>query len=340
MVAGLFALCTVLIFVARFIRERRRLGNAVWFAIALLFTGMWLIGLLRNVGWVQTVVVLVIMLLAALAALLLPWALIANGVVMLVREGRSPANLLSLVAGLTMLGIFALTLSSLFFAREVWLLTVAVSALLVAGYLAFVFTGLLLYSALYSQVNRRASAGAVIVLGSGLLGDRVPPLLASRLDRAVQVAERSPDALLVVSGGQGSDELTSEAAAMGRYLTDAGVPSSRVVLEDQATTTEENLRYSVNLLAARGFEGRMLAVTNNYHVFRTAVLARRLGLKLDVIGAKTASYFVPSAFLREFVALLVQYKKTNVAALAVLGGGPLLLMLLITVWADGGFGVP
>ncbi|MBB4685651.1 YdcF family protein [Amycolatopsis jiangsuensis] len=328
MVPALFALFTVLVFVVRFVREPRRLGNAVWFAIALLFTGMWLFSLLQHAGWAQTVVILVCVAAAALAALLLPWALIANGVVMLRREGRRPANLLSLLAGLAMLGVFALTVSGLFFAKQPWLRTLAVSALLVAGYVAFVFTGLVLYSVLYSRLSRRARAGAVIVLGSGLLGDRVPPLLASRLDRAMQVSQRSPETLLVVSGGQGPDELTSEAAAMAGYLTEAGVPPSRIVLEDQATTTDENLRFSVELLAGRGFEGRVLAVTNNYHVFRTAVLARRLGLKLDVIGAKTASYFVPSAFLREFVALLAQYRKTNAAALVVLAGGPVLLAAL------------
>jgi uncharacterized SAM-binding protein YcdF (DUF218 family) len=151
----------------------------------------------------------------------------------------------------------------------------------------------------------------------------VPPLLASRLDRAVRTHQ--PGGLLVVSGGQGSDETISEAAAMAKYLKDKGLQDQEIVLEDQATTTAENLRFSMRLLAEQDFSGKVLAVTNNYHVFRTAVLARRLGLRLDVIGAKTSSYFVPSAFLREFVALLAQYRKLNLAVLAVLGAGPLLL---------------
>jgi uncharacterized SAM-binding protein YcdF (DUF218 family) len=227
-----------------------------------------------------------------------------------------------------MLALYGVTVTAVRFAHPQWLVVVALSALLVAGYLAFVFTALLLYSVLYSRVNRRARADAVIVLGSGLLGDRVPPLLASRLDRAVVFWRRCPEALVVVSGGQGPDELKSEAAAMADYLVAAGVPAARIVLEDRATTTDENLRYSVALLRERGFTGRVLAVTNNYHVFRTAVLARRLGLRLDVIGARTASYFVPSAFLREFVALLAQYRKTNAAACFVLAAGPAALALL------------
>ncbi|HEY3709286.1 MAG TPA: YdcF family protein [Amycolatopsis sp.] len=328
MFSGVPALIAVLIFLVRFLREPRRFGNAVWFAVALVLTGLWLLGLLGRVSWLQSVVLILFLVLALMSALVLPWALVVNGVVMWRREGHRLANLLSLLAGLAMLALYGVTVTAVRFAHPQWLVVVALSALLVAGYLAFVFTALLLYSVLYSRVNRRARADAVIVLGSGLLGDRVPPLLASRLDRAVVFWRRCPEALVVVSGGQGPDELKSEAAAMADYLVAAGVPAARIVLEDRATTTDENLRYSVALLRERGFTGRVLAVTNNYHVFRTAVLARRLGLRLDVIGARTASYFVPSAFLREFVALLAQYRKTNAAACFVLAAGPAALALL------------
>jgi uncharacterized SAM-binding protein YcdF (DUF218 family) len=158
-------------------------------------------------------------------------------------------------------------------------------------------------------VRRRLAANAIIVLGSGLLGDRVPPLLASRLDRAAECLRRVPGAepVIVVSGGQGADEQVPEAVAMSAYLRAAGVPAERILLEDKATTTEENLRFSVRVLEKHGRTGAVLAVTNNYHVFRTAVLSRRLGLRLNVVGARTASYFMPSAFLREFVVLLAQH---------------------------------
>ncbi|WP_329057353.1 YdcF family protein [Amycolatopsis sp. NBC_01480] len=328
MFSGVLALIAVLIFLARFLREPRRFGNAVWFGVALVLTGLWLLGLLGGVSWLQTVVLVLAGVLALMSALVLPWALVANGVVMWRREGHRLANLLSLLAGLAMLALYGVTVTALRFAHPQWLVVVALSALLIAGYLAFVFSALLLYSVLYSRMKRRARADAVIVLGSGLLGDRVPQLLANRLDRAVAFWRRCPDALLVVSGGQGSDELRSEGAAMADYLVAAGVPVAQIVVEDRAATTDENLRYSVALLRERGFTGRVLAVTNNYHVFRTAVLARRLGLRLDVIGARTASYFVPSAFLREFVALLVQYRKTNAAACFVLAAGPVAVALL------------
>jgi uncharacterized SAM-binding protein YcdF (DUF218 family) len=167
------------------------------------------------------------------------------------------------------------------------------------------------------------------VLGAGLIGSRVPPLLASRLDRALRLYRRDQETgrspVIVVSGGQGADESVSEAFAMRQYLVERGVPEDDIVLEDQATTTEENLRYSKKLLAERGHIGRVVAVTNNYHVFRTAVLSHKQGLRLQVIGAPTAWYFVPSAFLREFVALLVRNPVVHGLACALLMAGGLAL---------------
>ncbi|MET0135232.1 MAG: YdcF family protein [Kibdelosporangium sp.] len=329
MVLGFVALAAVLIFIYRVYREPRRLGNAVWLGVAVVFTGLWLLTRLSGTLW-QTVVVVAAAVVVALIVLVLPWALIANGVVMWRREGRRLANLLSLLAGLAMVGLFVLTVLAVRFSGSRWLITTAMALVLVAGYLAFLFVALLAYSVLYSRLGRRTNADAIIVLGAGLHGDQVPPLLASRLDRAIQCREQATgtDPVIVVSGGRGSDELVSEAEAMGEYLSRAGVPADRILLEDKAATTQQNLRFSVALLAEHGHSGKILAVTNNYHVFRTAVLSRSLGLKLNVVGARTASYFVPSAFLREFVALLAQYWRTNLVAIVLLMGGPVLLAVL------------
>ncbi|HWE91955.1 MAG TPA: YdcF family protein, partial [Pseudonocardiaceae bacterium] len=282
----------MLIFGFRVWREPRRLGNAVWFGIAAVFTGFWLLGRLSGIAWLQTAVFVALSLFAALTVLVLPWALIANGVVMWRHEGHRLANLMSLLVGIAMIGLFALTAAVVGVGRTPWLVAAATSLLLVAGYLAFLFTALLAYSVLYGRIGRRKRADAIIVLGSGLLGDRVPPLLASRLDRAVECLRRAagPDPVIVVSGGRGADEAVSEAQAMTAYLRGAGVPAERILLEDKAATTEQNLRFSVDLLAEHGRAGAVVAVTNNYHVFRTAVLSRRLRLRLNVVGARTASY--------------------------------------------------
>jgi uncharacterized SAM-binding protein YcdF (DUF218 family) len=76
--------------------------------------------------------------------------------------------------------------------------------------------------------------------------------------------------------------------------------------ETASRTTEENLRLSLALLGAEGRGERVVVVTNDYHAFRAAIITRELNLSAQVVGARTASYFLPSAILREFVAVLVR----------------------------------
>ncbi|ONI84933.1 hypothetical protein ALI22I_31210 [Saccharothrix sp. ALI-22-I] len=308
MIFGIAAIVPALFFTIGVIRDRRRIGNAVWLGVTLVFL---LLGLLFRASMSEGALAVVVEY-AFVAVLLglgfvLPIALIANGVLMLRREGFRPANLLSLLAGLAIFGVvFAFGFAT---AHTGPVVDAAIGSLLiVAAYVAFLFVSLLLYSIVYGSIGRRTGFDAVVVLGAGLIGDRVPPLLAGRLDRGLHLYRREVGAgrapLMVVSGGQGPDEKVSEAAAMRDYLLRREVPDEVIVLEDRATTTEENLRYSANLLAERGWTGRAVAVTNNFHVFRAAVLARRLRLRMQIIGAPTAWYFLPSAFLREFAALL------------------------------------
>lgn len=320
MALGLFALVAVLTFVYRVVREPRRLGNAVWFGLALALTGLWLLDRLAGIDWLRNLMMVVLAAIAALVVLVLPWALIANGIVMWRREGSGLANLLSLLAGVALLVVFGATAAAASLGRPPWLTGVALTLLVITGYFAFLFAALLAYSFLYGGFRRETQAEAIIVLGAGLIDGRVPPLLGARLDRAIRCRERSigTDPVMVVSGGRGPDEPVTEAEAMCRYLREAGIPVERILLEGEATSTEENLRFSAALLARHGHTGKMVAVTSNYHLFRTAVLARRLRLRLEVIGARTATYFVLSAFLREFAALLAQYRRTNLAAVAIL----------------------
>ncbi|MFD2422727.1 YdcF family protein [Amycolatopsis pigmentata] len=322
MALGLVALVAVLVFAYRVFREPRRLGNAVWFGVAACLTGLWLLDQVAGISWLRNLALAVLAAIAALIVLVLPWALIANGIVMWRREGHGLANLLSLLAGVALLVVFGATAATAMLGRFPWLTAIALTSLVITGYFAFLFAALLAYSVLYGTFRRERDANAIIVLGAGLLDGRVSPLLAARLDRAIACRKRSAttDPVMVVSGGQGPDEPVSEAEAMGDYLREAGVPAEKILLEDKATSTEENLRFSVAVLAEHGHTGKMVAVTSNYHMFRTAVLARRLRLRLDVMGARTATYFVLSAFLREFAALLAQYWRTNLAAVVLLAG--------------------
>jgi uncharacterized SAM-binding protein YcdF (DUF218 family) len=254
--------------------------------------------------------------------------LVANGVRAFRRGARSLTSLLALVAGVALLALGALVAVLAAVGTPVSS-ALLVLVLAVAGYGAAVFLVFLGAALAYGHVRVTEEAEAVVVLGCGLRHGEVSPMLRSRLDRALQVFRRS-DAVgrtpvVVVSGGQGEDEDRTEADAMAEYLVAHGVPSDLVHREARSRNTRENLRYSSAVLRDAGVHGRTLVVTNDYHVMRTVITARRTGLDARVLGAPTARQSVPSAFLREFAAVLVMHGWWHLGAVTA----------LVVLWAVG-----
>ncbi|WP_138758984.1 YdcF family protein [Modestobacter altitudinis] len=244
----------------------------------------------------------------ALGLLLLPLLLVVDGVLMLRRESRSLGNALSLLAGLSLLGLPVILVLLLRHENPVTG-TLAVGLLAAQACAGLLFLVFAVHTALYSWTARRASGSAVIVLGAGLVRGQVPPLLAARLRRAVTaVEERAEPIPIVVSGGQGPDEPYPEGRVMGEWLRQHGVAADGILVEDRSRTTRENLLYSAHLLEQHGVPAPYLVVTNDYHAPRAAMLARVLGIDAQAIGAPTARYYWPSAYLREFVAVLVDHR--------------------------------
>jgi uncharacterized SAM-binding protein YcdF (DUF218 family) len=249
---------------------------------------------------------------------------------MLRKEGRTAANLLSLACGVGIIGLVLLLVVAVV-ARRHALVALAAAAVLVVCYLAFLFFCYLTYGFVYRRMPIRRAADFVVVLGAGLIGgQRVSPLLASRLERGRSVYEsldRDNGPMLIVSGGKGSDERLSEAEAMANYLVESGFPSDRILKEDRSRTTEENLLYSAALMREARPDGyRCVVVTNDFHSYRAALIARDLGVPAQVAGSPTAAYFLPSATIREFIAVFVRYWKVNLPICAFLAA-PALVML-------------
>ena len=193
------------------------------------------------------------------------------------------------------------------------------------AYAGVVFVAFLVYSVVYGRMQHRVQPAALVILGSRVIDGRVPPLLASRLDRALQLyrkqAATGPAPLLIPTGGKGDDETRAEGAAMAEYLLAHGADPADVRPEVEARNTRENLLLSAAVQAEAGRPGPALAVTNNYHVLRTAVLARQTGTDTQVVGSPTARYYVPSAFLREFVAVVVEHKRLHLVVAAIVLAG-------------------
>lgn len=305
--------------------DLRRFSNAVCLGLTVLLLVIGVIGdVIKSAPTTATYWLMYSLIgLSVAAALILTGYLLFNGVQMLKKEGRSLGNLLSLAAGL---GIPAAGLL-LLVAINVQVRPLSIVSgitFVVLCYFGFLFTCYVGYGYLYGRLDVRKPLDYIVVLGSGLIGgNRVPPLLASRLDRGRAVWQRQAEThgkapVLITSGGQGPDEDLPESHAMAQYLIDHGVPTDSIWREDASRTTEQNLRYSKVLMEKAKPGYRCVVVTNNFHAFRAALLAREAGVPGQALGSPTARYFLPSATLREFTAVVWGRKFVNAAACVLL----------------------
>lgn len=304
-----FAALLLVVFAVARTRQRAQLREGTLLVAAVVFALCGALQLLVSsnpdaaAAAIRIVAVAVVVTLLVLAVFL-----VTNGVTMLRLEGRSLANLLSLLAGTGLLVLPVVLWALRAWGGVVGFVAAAVVVLL-AGYEAAAFVAFLLSSLLSAALPVPRRPRVIIVLGSGLIDGEVPPLLRGRLDRAVAawhraVAASGESPILIPSGGRGPDEPRPEGEAMARYLVHRGIPDAAVHAETRSRNTRENLVFSRAIIDERGAEGPVLIVTSDYHVLRAGLLARTVLPGARVVGARTAAYFVPSAFLREYVALL------------------------------------
>lgn len=163
----------------------------------------------------------------------------------------------------------------------------------------------------------------LIVLGCGILPNGEPtPLLKGRLELArrfyeKQIRETGAAPRFIVSGGHGPDEPRPEAAAMRDYLLSQGIRDTEILVEDRSSDTEENMRFSSEIVRSICPDAKTAFFTTNYHVFRSGIKARKAGLSAAGAGAPTKWYFWPNAAVREFIGLLTEHRRTQ---LLILGG--------------------
>lgn len=150
---------------------------------------------------------------------------------------------------------------------------------------------------------------AIIVLGAGLKGDRVSLSLARRLDAAYRYYLENPNAIMIVSGGQGPDELIPEALAMKRYLIDTyQISPKKIRMESTSTRTLENFQFSKQILDQHfNRTYTIVYVTNNFHVYRSGLLAKITELDAQGLGAPSAYYLLPNFYVREYLSLIKFY---------------------------------
>lgn len=213
-------------------------------------------------------------------------------------------NVMNFNAGMVFVAIFGIVLAVIgVFLKDIlrmkWLLiTIAACFALLFSLVIFIYS--------YGRNNNvNYKEEAVIVLGCGLRGDQVRGQLADRLDTAVSYSQKNPNAIIVVSGGQGPGETITEALAMERYLVAKGVPKERILKEESSVSTQTNMKNSKELLDSV-FEGEytVAIVTGDYHIYRAVKYAKDVGFNCKHIFAPVELYNFPLCALRESAAVL------------------------------------
>ena len=115
----------------------------------------------------------------------------------------------------------------------------------------------------------------VIILGAGLKGSVPTRPLLLRMEKAYEYMSANPDTILIASGGQGPDEDISEGECIKNYLTARGIAENRILVEDQSTSTEENIAYSFALLPEDA--GEVGILSNSFHIYRAVKIANLQG---------------------------------------------------------------
>lgn len=174
--------------------------------------------------------------------------------------------------------------------------TVAIGIFLVCGFLMI----------RASSEGERVEADAIIVLGAAVHEDKVTWVLENRLNTAMAYMEAHPNAICIVSGGQGPGETVTEGSAMKKYMVERGMDENRIYAEEQATNTKENFENSKAIIDEAIGEGARIAfVTTNFHVYRAGQVAKEKGVNAVGIPANDVWYLRLNNFLRECVGICV-----------------------------------
>lgn len=182
------------------------------------------------------------------------------------------------------------------------ILTIKTNALFLI-FTAFFLTFMLVHIITLMLVifNTRKSASKeeiVIVLGCRVKGNMPSRALYQRCLATYNYLSKNEKAIAILSGGQGVDEKISEAQCMYNTLTELGIKSNRLIIEDKSTSTKENIIFSKKFIDNKSLDN-IAIVSSEYHLLRAKLIAKQQGLKVKVIPAKSLRFLRVPYFSRE-----------------------------------------
>lgn len=186
----------------------------------------------------------------------------------------------------------------------IWIL----AGILTVGLLMVTAVGILVAKAAAGE--KAGVCDCIVVLGAKVENAEPSTILQERIDAAYAYLTAHPETVAVLSGGQGSDEVISEAQCMYNCLTRQGIEPQRLWLETQATSTWENFHFSLQLIEEKtGTKPTSLGIVSSaFHLYRTNIFAGKCGVEMVGIPAKTENrlHYV-NYYLREIAGVWHYY---------------------------------
>ncbi|MBO6157963.1 MAG: YdcF family protein [Firmicutes bacterium] len=318
------------------------------------------IPLLMAYGGIQAAIILLMRSVEVISYVLLPFFFIVSilvtisNIVLMKKEGRSIYNMLGCFLGIAICAgiLFPRILSELLQRSSVidvhneqgiylYIEIFVENAIsVIVFYLDCILAATIILAFRAAKNVPSFNQSYILILGCQIKPDgSVTNLLKGRADRAIEFAAMQKEKtgkpiVFVPSGGQGEDEVTSEAQAIKNYLLSQGIAEKDILVEDQSTDTKENFAFSMDKIEKAGGsrEDAIAFSTTNYHVFRSGILASMQGIKAEGIGSKTKSYFWVNAFIREFIATLYTERKTHIRV--ILGLTLIVMVMAVILFAN------
>jgi len=268
-----------------------------------------------------------------------------SNIALMRHEGMRPTNMIGTFLGVICVagtvGIFAISQIIMYKAKELNSLEIANFGVCLSmwfycilDYCECIMIGIIIMGYVAAKKKGTFDSDFVIIPGcsisktGGLL-----PLLRGRTNRAVRYAWEQEIAtgkkvIYVPSGGQGSDEIMSEGAAMEMYLLAHGAESDEILPEKKSVNTYENFLFSKRIIDSQMPNAKVAFATTNYHVLRCGMIATSIGMNVEGLSSLTKWYFWPNGFAREVIAIFKMTLKHHIAAVSILAIVALILLSL------------
>lgn len=304
-------------------------GLAIWMTlISILMIRVWFLkDIMLNTYGVIKMAAMEFMLISFPFMLIFCIALSVSNIQLIRKEGFQVRNALGIILSFVMiLGIaVALLLSDSFSSgselqvRLYGAITGVYSS--IYAFLECFLIGSILCGSLAARHEPAYDKDYIIILGCKVRPDGgLYPLIQARVDRAIrfyqdQLKKTGKKAIFLPSGGQGSDETLSEAAAMKNYLLEQGITEEQILIEDQSKNTVQNMRFSMKIIDERTPNAKVAFSTTNFHVFRSGIITRQNQFEIEGMGSKTKWYFWPNAYIREVIGMMAYKWKSIIIVL-------------------------